>query len=68
MRVLDGELDSSAFRGISLAATALGAAAFVDLNRWRREYGFDAARERLRELVLFLAEPHGKPSLVSEPS
>ncbi|WP_194727067.1 hypothetical protein [Noviherbaspirillum malthae] len=68
VRVLDGELDSSAFQGISLAAAALGAAAFVDLNRWRREYGFDAAREKLRDLVLSLAEPHGKASIVSEPS
>jgi CheY-like chemotaxis protein len=57
IRVLDGELDSTAFDGISLAATALGAAGFVDLNRWRREYGFDAAREKLRELVSSLAEP-----------
>lgn len=68
VRVLDGELDNSAFQGISLAAAALGAAAFVDLNRWRREYGFDVARERLRDLVSSLAEPSGNASLVSEPS
>jgi hypothetical protein len=53
--VLDGELDSTAFQGISIAACALGAAGFVDLNRWRREYGFDQAREKLRNLVSSLA-------------
>lgn len=66
VRVLDGELDSSAFQGISLATAALGAAGFVDLNRWRREYGFDAAREKLRDLVASLAEPHGNACLVTE--
>lgn len=55
VRVLDGELDSTAFQGISIAACALGAAGFVDLNRWRREVGFDQAREKLRQLVLSLA-------------
>jgi hypothetical protein len=55
VRVLDGELDSTAFQGISIAACALGAAGFVDLNRWRREYGFDQAREKLRNLVSSLA-------------
>ena len=68
VRVLDGELDSSAFQGISLATTALGAAAFVDLNRWRREYGYDAAREKLRDLVISLAETYGNASLVTEQS
>jgi len=55
VRVLDGELDSTAFQGISIAACALGAAGFVDLNRWRREYGFDQARDKLRCLVSSLA-------------
>lgn len=68
VRVLDGELDNSAFQGISLATAALGAAGFVDLNRWRREYGFDAAREKLRDLVASLAEPHGNACLVTEQS
>lgn len=67
VRVFDGELDSSVFQGISLAAAVLGAAGFVDLNRWRREYGFDAARKKLRDLVASLAEPHDKTSLVTEP-
>jgi CheY-like chemotaxis protein len=56
VRVLDGELDNTAFQGISIAAKALGAAGFVDLNRWRRECGFDVAREKLRDLVYQLAE------------
>lgn len=68
VRVLDGELDSSAFQGISLATAALGAAGFVDLNRWRREYGFVTAREKLRKLVSSLAEPHGNASLMTEQS
>jgi hypothetical protein len=55
VRVLDGELDSTAFQGISIAACALGAAGFVDLNRWRREYGIDHAREKLRNLVSSVA-------------
>jgi hypothetical protein len=55
IRVLDGELDTTAFQGISIAARALGAAGFVDLNRWRRENGFDQAREKLRKLVSSLA-------------
>ncbi|MEC4723555.1 hypothetical protein RY831_30925 [Noviherbaspirillum sp. CPCC 100848] len=55
IRVLDGELDGTAFQGISIATCALGAAGFVDLNRWRREYGFDQAREKLRQLVVSLA-------------
>ncbi len=58
VRVLDGELDSTAFQGISIAACALGAAGFVDLNRWRREHGFDQAREKLRDLVSSLAKRH----------
>jgi hypothetical protein len=57
VRVLDGELDLSAFQGISIATRALGAAGFVDLNRWRREHGFDLAREKLRDLVFSLADP-----------
>ena len=55
IRVLDGELDGTAFQSISIATCALGAAGFVDLNRWRREYGFDQAREKLRQLVLSMA-------------
>lgn len=55
VRVLDGELDSTAYQGISSACHALGAAGFVDLNRWRREYGFHQAREKLREVVFSLA-------------
>jgi hypothetical protein len=55
IRVLDGELDATAFQSISMAAKALAAAAFVDLNRWRREYGFDEARTKLRQLVFDLA-------------
>lgn len=58
IRVLDGEIDSTAFQGISIAARALGAAGFIDLNRWRRQYGFDQARKRLRDLVLSLADRH----------
>jgi hypothetical protein len=55
VRVLEGELDDTAFLGIRMAAEAMGAAGFVDLNRWRREEGFDAARNRLRHLVWSLA-------------
>lgn len=55
IRVLDGELDTMAFQGISMAANALSAAGFVDLNRWRREYGFEEARAKLRQLVYDLA-------------
>lgn len=55
IRVLDGELDTMAFQSISMAVTALAAAGFVDLNRWRREYGFDEARAKLRKLVFALA-------------
>ncbi|MEC4723826.1 hypothetical protein RY831_32430 [Noviherbaspirillum sp. CPCC 100848] len=55
VRVLDGELDNTAFQGISIACCALGAAGFVDLNRWRREHGFVQAREMLRDLVFTLA-------------
>ncbi|KRB74240.1 hypothetical protein [Noviherbaspirillum sp. Root189] len=55
IRVLDGELDGNAFQSISMAAKALSAAGFIDLNRWRREYGFDEARAKLRQLVYELA-------------
>ncbi|RJF92299.1 hypothetical protein [Noviherbaspirillum saxi] len=55
VRVLDGELDETAFQGISMAAKALAAAGFIDVNRWRREYGFDGARTKLRQLVFDLA-------------
>jgi CheY-like chemotaxis protein len=55
IRVSDGELDATAFQSISMAATAMAAAGFVDLNRWRREYGFEEARIRLRQLVFDLA-------------
>ncbi|MEC4723757.1 hypothetical protein RY831_32045 [Noviherbaspirillum sp. CPCC 100848] len=54
VRVLDGELDNTAFQGISIACCALGAAGFIDLNRWRRELGFIQAREKLRDLVFML--------------
>jgi hypothetical protein len=56
VRVLEGELDDPAFQRISMAAKALGAAGFIDLNRWRREDGFDAARIKLRNLVSSLAQ------------
>lgn len=56
VRVLDGELDSNAFQSISIAVQALDAAGFVDLNRWRRELGFDEARALLKQLVFELAE------------
>lgn len=56
VRVLDGELDSTAFQSISIATQALGAAGFVDLNRWRRELGFDEARALFRQLVFDLAD------------
>lgn len=55
IRVLDGELDASAFQSISMATKALAAAGFVDLNRWRREFGFEEARAKLRQLVFDLA-------------
>jgi CheY-like chemotaxis protein len=55
IRALDGELDATAFQSISMAVKALAAAGFVDLNRWRREYGFDEARVKLRQLVFELA-------------
>lgn len=56
VRVLDGELESTAFQSISIATRALGAAGFVDLNRWRRELGFDKARSQFRQLVFDLAD------------
>jgi PleD family two-component response regulator len=55
MRVLEGELDDTLYQSVKIATKALGAVDFVDLFRWRRNFGGTEAFLKLRILVENLA-------------
>lgn len=55
IRARGGELDDTAYQGVAIAAKALGAADFIDLYRWIKEFGREQAFETLRKVVGHLA-------------
>jgi CheY-like chemotaxis protein len=57
IRCLEGELelDDALYESVKIAVRALDGDAFVDLVRWNRKYGADAASAKLTQLVERLA-------------
>lgn len=54
-RVLEGELDGAMYESVKIATGALGGNGFVDLPRWERRYGAQAAAQRFAEKVKAMA-------------
>ncbi|TFZ07922.1 hypothetical protein [Ramlibacter humi] len=55
IRVLEGELDDAMYESVKIATGALGGNGFVDLLRWERRYGPQAAGQRFAEHVKAMA-------------
>jgi CheY-like chemotaxis protein len=56
IRALSGELDDAVYEGVKIATRALDGDAFVDLVRWQRKYGAEAAAARLVKLIQGLVD------------
>jgi hypothetical protein len=56
VRILDGApLEDTFYQSIDIATKALGGVGFIDLSRWREDFGAEQAEQRLCALVAQLA-------------
>lgn len=51
VRIAGGSLEEALFKSVEMSAAALGAAGFIDLFRWRREFGADQTDRKYKETV-----------------
>lgn len=64
VRIAGGRLEEALFESVAMSSMALGAAGFIDLFRWRREFGPEETDRKFRQLIDRLAA--GAPDMSFE--